>query len=123
MSAAHPDWVRAPGIRADCLIRARPDGWHLVVEHLPSGVWIAATHRGNPDDWASLGRHPTEAAALAAADGWEPTAPRPPLRLSAPAPASDPEPEPEPEPDDDEAPEPTTAPTPDPRQLSLWSRP
>ena len=114
---AHPDWVRAPGIRADRLIRARPDGWHLVVERLPSGDWIAAAHRGNPDDWAGLGRHPTEAAALAAADGWEPTAPRQLLRLRAPAPTAEPEPEP-----DDEAPEPTT-PAPDPRQLSLWSRP
>jgi hypothetical protein len=114
---AHPDWVRAPGIRADRLIRARPDGWHLVVERMPSGMWIASAHRGDPDDWASLGRHPTEAAALAAADGWEPTAPRPPLRLSAPVTTAEPVPEP------DEAPEPTTTPTPDPRQLSLWSRP
>ena len=120
MTAAHPDWTRAEGIRADRLIRTCADGWHLVVERLPSGDWIAATHRGNPDDWASLGRHPTEAAALAAADGWEPTAPRPPLRLSAPAPTADPEPEPEP---DDEAPEPTTPAPTDPRQLSLWSRP
>lgn len=120
MSPAHPDWVRAPGIRADRLIRTCADGWHLVVERLPSGDWIASAHRGNPDDWASLGRHPTEAAALAAADGWEPTAPRQPLRLSAPAQAAEPDPEPEP---DDEAPEPTAAPTPDPRQLSLWSRP
>jgi hypothetical protein len=118
MTAAHPDWVRAEGIRADRLIRARPDGWHLVVERLPSGVWVAAAHRGGPDDWASLGRHPSEAAALAAADGWEPTAPRLPLRLRAP----EPEPPAEPEPDD-EAPEPTTPTTTDPRQLSLWSRP
>ena len=113
-----PDgWVRSEGYRTDLSIRTRPDGWHLVVERLPSGPWIAAAHRGNPDDWASLGRHPTEAAALAAADGWDPTAPRPPLRLSAPAP----EPEPDPEPDD-EAPEPTTPSPTDPRQLSLWSQ-
>jgi flavin-dependent thymidylate synthase len=79
-----------------------PDGWHLVVERLPSGDWYAAAHRGSPDDWASLGRHPTEAAALAAADGWEPTAPRAPLRLRAPEPDSTAEPEP------DDAPEPTT---------------
>ena len=112
----HPDWVRAEGIRAARMIRTRPDGWHLVVERLPSGDWYAAAHRGSPDDWASIGRHPTEAAALAAADGWEPTAPRLPLRLRAP------EPEPTAEPDEapDEAP---TTPTPDPRQLSLWSRP
>ena len=115
---AHPDWVRAPGIRADRLIRTCADGWHLVVERLPLGAWIAAAHRGGPDDWVSLGRHSTEAAALAAADGWEPTAARPPLRLSAPAPAAEPEPEP-----DDEAPEPTTPAPTDPRQLSLWSRP
>lgn len=119
---AHPDWVRSEGYRPDLSIRTRPDGWNLIVERLPSGPWIAAAHRGNPDDWASIGRHPTEAAALAAADGWDPTAPRQPLRLSAPAPTADPEPEP----DDDEAPEPTTLTTPtptDPRQLSLWSRP
>ena len=111
----HPDWVRAEGIRAHRMIRTRPDGWHLVVERLPSGDWYAAAHRGGPDDWASIGRHPTEAAALAAADGWEPTAQRLPLRLRAP------EPEPPVEPDEapDEAP---TTPTPDPRQLSLWSR-
>jgi hypothetical protein len=115
---AHPDWVCAPSIRADRLIRARLDGWHLVVERLPSGDWIASAHRGNPDDWASLGRHATEAAALAAADGWDPTAPRPLLRLSAPVPTAEPVPEP-----DDEAPEPTTPAPTDPRQLSLWSRP
>lgn len=124
MTAAHPDWVRAPGIRADRLIRARLDGWCLVVERLgftrSPDVYVASAHRGDPDDWASLGRHPTEAAALAAADGWEPTAPRPPLRLSAPAPTAEAEPDPEP---DDEAPEPTTPTTTDPRQLSLWSRP
>ena len=120
MTAAHPDWVHAPGIGFDRRIRACPDGWHLVVERMPSGAWIASAHRGSPDDWASLGRHPTEAAALAAADGWEPTAPRQPLRLSAPTPTADPEPDPEP---DDEAPEPTTPTTTDPRQLSLWSRP
>jgi hypothetical protein len=57
------------------MIRTRPDGWHLVVERLPSGDWYAAAHRGGPDDWASIGRHPTEAAALAAADGWEPNRP------------------------------------------------
>ena len=112
----HPDWVRATGIRAARMIRARADGWHLVVERLPSGDWYAAAHRGSPDDWASLGRHPTEAAALAAADGWEPTAPRAPLRLRAP------EPEPTAEPEPDEAPEPTTPAPTDPRQLSLWSR-
>ena len=112
----HPDWVRAEGIRAARMIRTRADGWHLVVERLPSDDWYAAAHRGGPDDWASLGRHPTEAAALAAADGWEPTAPLAPLRLRAP------EPEPTAEPEPDDAPELTT-PTPDPRQLSLWSRP
>ena len=120
MTAAHTDWIRAPGIGFDRRIRARPDGWHLVVERMPSGMWIASAHRGNPDDWASLGRHPTEAAALAAADGWEPTAPRPPLRLSAPVATAEPASEPEP---DDEAPEPTTPSPTDPRQLSLWSRP
>ena len=114
---AHPEWVRATGIRAARVIRTRPDGWHLVVERLPSGDWYAAAHRGSPDDWASLGRHPTEAAALAAADGWEPTAPRAPLRLRAP------EPEPTADPEPDEAPEPTTPAPTDPRQLSLWSRP
>ena len=112
----HPDWVRAEGVRAHRLIRTCADGWHLVVERLPSGDWYAAAHRASPDDWASLGRHPTEAAALAAADGWEPNAPRAPLRLRAP------EPEPTAEPEPDDAPEPAT-PTPDPRQLSLWSRP
>lgn len=118
---ARPDWVRSGGIRADRMIRERPDGWHLVVERLPSGSWIAAAHRGNPDDWASLGRHPTEAAALAAADGWDPTAPRQPLRLSAPAPTADPEPEPDDDDCDTTPAEPIPATT-DPRQLSLWSR-
>ena len=118
--SAHPDWVRPDGARTLRAFRICPDGWYLTVHHLPSGDWIASAHRSSPDDWALIIRCATEAAALAAADGWEPTAPRPPLRLSAPAPAPEPEPEPE---ADEEAPEPTTPAPTDPRQLSLWSRP